>query len=215
MQIQFSPIIFVRYNEELCTHTTIKVDQYKSACRTRGVISETASTAFSVAGPAVWNKFEAAVRNASTFSYFKNKLKTSLFKVDYNTMWTFFYCFIWLRFIIQSYLIFFIYFNSKLFAILASEYLLMQKQKVGRVRNIYLSTYQTVKQKSRDLERTASNHRIWILIVWCIVCIVCNQGKSTKIGLDIDLNWVDQLIIFIVSLHSSSPTLMLSNRNFP
>ena len=49
-----------------------------------GVISEAASKAFSVAGPAVWNKFEEAVRNASTLPSFKTKLKAYLFKVAYN-----------------------------------------------------------------------------------------------------------------------------------
>ena len=39
-----------------------------------GVISEAASKAFSVAGPAVWNKFEETVRNASTLASFKTKL---------------------------------------------------------------------------------------------------------------------------------------------
>ena len=48
-----------------------------------GVISEAASKAFSVAGPAVWNKFEEAVRIASTLPILKTKLKTSL----YNIRW--------------------------------------------------------------------------------------------------------------------------------
>ena len=55
-----------------------------------GVISEAASKAFSVAGPAVWNRFDEAVRNASTLPGFKTKLKTSLFKVAYNMIWTFY-----------------------------------------------------------------------------------------------------------------------------
>ena len=106
-----------------------------------GVISEAASKAFSVAGPAVWNKFEDAIRNSSTLASFKTKLKASLFKVAYNTIWTFFRLFHLTAFLFYFYFAVcnFLYFNSKLFAILASEYLLMQN--LWRIRNKYLSIY--------------------------------------------------------------------------
>ena len=68
------------------THKTAKVTYANLLIEPGGVISETASKAFSVAGPALWNKFEEAVPDASTLTGFKTRLKTSFFKVTYNNM---------------------------------------------------------------------------------------------------------------------------------
>ena len=42
------------------------------------------SRAFSVAGPKLWNKLPAPLRSEETFSLFKKKLKTHLFKLAFN-----------------------------------------------------------------------------------------------------------------------------------
>ena len=42
------------------------------------------ATAFSVAGPVVWNSIPAAVRDADTVSSFKRKLKTHFFSMCFD-----------------------------------------------------------------------------------------------------------------------------------
>ena len=103
-----------RIEFKLCTLTykvrTNKQPAYLASCLTESVLTRNlrsasrhlltvprtrtvaASRQFSVAAPTAWNRIPLAIRETETLASFRNKLKTFLFKLAYDT-WDAFYFF--------------------------------------------------------------------------------------------------------------------------